>query len=264
LAWRSSLALGLAALAALAGCETTDVEPRPFRIQVTVDGAPLEARAAEATYQVLFGTGEVLSPTSLRLADATLASGEAFGDVVVSFDGEAARDAVFDPSLGGVPLRLLVLADPAHLGPAGEPLPIPGFRVATGASPDFRHRLLLWEATYATDAGIGTVFAPAGGHSDDPATPDIPAFLLEAVYASWEPAECGLVYYDMLNVGGETDDDLSALEHHQEARVQVGTVEPPWHVRHVESWHRDGRCEGQAQAFSQIAAWRPPETAPAQ
>jgi hypothetical protein len=262
---RSRLALGLAAAAAaLAGCPTKDVEPRTFRIQATVDGTPLEARAAEPTYYVLFGTGEVQAPTALRLPAATLASGEAFGDVVVSFDGGAAPEAVFDPSLNAVPVRLLVLADPAHAGPTGEPLPIPGFRVATGASPDFRHRLLLWEGTYLTPAGIAAVFAPAGSHADDPGTPDIPVFMPEAVYAAWEPAKCGLVYYDAMNVVGETEGDDLPLEQHEQALVQVGTVEPPWNVLHVESWHRDGRCDGQAQAFSQLAAWRPPAAVPAQ
>jgi hypothetical protein len=262
---RSRLALALAvAAAALAGCPTKDVEPRPFRIHATVDGTPLEARAAEPTYYVLYGTGEVQAPTALRLPAATLFSGEPFGDVVVSFDGGAAPEAVFDPSLDAVPLRLLVLADPAHTGPTGEPLPIPGFRVATGASPDFRHRLLLWEGTYLTESGIAAVFAPAGAHVDDPGAPDIPLFLPEAAFAAWEPAECGLVYYDVMNVQGQTEADDLPLQHHEEARVQVGADEPPWNVRHVESWHRDGLCDGQAQAFSQLAAWRPPAEVPAE
>jgi hypothetical protein len=252
------VALAAAALGALAACETRDVESRPFHIRATVNGAPLEGLVPEAEFYVLFGTGEVQGPTTLRLPDAILPSGQPFGDVVLTFDGAAAPDATFDPALGGAALRLLVLADPAGVGPAGEPLPIPGFRVATGTAPDFHHKILLWESTYVAEDGTASVFAPAGPHVDDPSPPDIPDFLVEGVYAAWEPAECGLVYYDVLNVVGETESADVPLEHDELGLVPIGTVDPPWNVLHVQSWHRDGRCDGQAQAFSQLAAWRPP------
>jgi hypothetical protein len=266
LASRSSRAAGALAAAlavALAGCPTAEPEWGLFRIRAeAAGGAPLEGLAAEPTFYLLFGTGEVLGPTSLRLAGATFADGRPFGELTISFDGALAPEAVFGPELHAVPLRLLVLADPGATGPGGEPLPIPGFRVATGASPDFRHRLILWEATYADDTGVADVFAPAGPHPDDPSYPDIPDFVVDEVYAAWEPAECGLVYYDVLSALGERESADVPLERGEQGRVPIGTVEPPWNVLHVQSWHRDGACAGQAQAFSQLAAWRPPAAAP--
>lgn len=263
MASRSSPALALAAAAlALAGCPTADVETRPFHIRATVDGQPLEELALGPAFYLVFGTGEVLGPTSLRLPDAIFADGRTLGELVISYDGTPAPGAVFDPALGGQALRVLLLVDPEATGPEGEPLPVPGFRVATGASPDFRHRIVLWEATYASPNGIATVFAPAGPHLDDPVFPDIPEFRVEAVYAAWEPAECGLVYYDALNALGETEAAHVALDHGERGRVPIGGDEPAWNVLHVQSWHRDGACAGQAQAWSQLAAWRPPAAAP--
>jgi hypothetical protein len=267
LASRSSRAPGALAAAlavALAGCPNREPESRPFRIAAEVTGgARLESLSPEAAYYVLFGTGAVLGPTSLRLSAVTLATGPApFDQLTLSFDGGAAPEAIFGPELDGVPLRVLVLVDPEATGPKGEPLPIPGFRVATGASPDFRHRLLLWESTYAGEDGVAVLFAPALPHVDDPPFLDFPDFLVEDVNAAWEPAECGLVYYDVLNAFGETESDDAVLESGERARVPIGAAEPPWDVSHVQSWHRDGRCAGQAQAFSQIAAWRRVAAAP--
>lgn len=254
---RAALGAAVAAALALAACRTHDVDVRPFHIRATANGAPLEGLSPGAVFYVLFGAGEVQGPTTLRLPDAVYADGRPFGELVLSFDGAPAPGAVFDPSLGGVPLRVLVLADADARGPDGEALPIPGFRVATGSSPDFRHRIVLWEGTYTGDNGVARVFAPAGPHEDDPAIADIPGFQVEAVYAGWEPAECGLVYYDVLDVVGETASSDVALDHGERGVVPIG-IREPWIVFHVQSWHRDGRCDGQAQAWSQLAAWRRP------
>jgi hypothetical protein len=271
LAWRSSSALAAAALAvALAGCETNEPDVRPFRIRATLaDGAALESLSPESTFHVLYGAGEVLAPTRLRLAGATYADGRPLGDLTLEFDGGAAPAAVFGRQLDGVPVRLLVLADPNARGADGGPLPIVGFRIAIGQSPGFRHQLLLWEATFTGPGGLlPVVFAPAGWQAEDPgfpnpgSFPDIPDFLVSDVYSTWEPGECGLVYYDVLNAVDPRTGARAALARGDEERLPVGTVDPPWLVRNVQTWHRDGRCDGQAQAWTQFAAWRPAPAAP--
>jgi len=263
-------ALALAALAALSACPERDVETTPFRIAASLDGAPLEGRVTEASIFVLNGTAAVTAPTRLEVPAAIDDAGTVLGDLVLTFDAAAAREVAFPSQLHAVFVRVTLVVDPAHTGPRGEPLAVPGFRIATGTSPTFPHQFLLYEATYADDTGLADVGAPLEPlpTDPDPAQLDIPRLTVDDVLTTFEPADCGLVYYDLLQVqdaydGVPDSPDDGVLR--QGERQQLTTGDPaqlPWTVLHVVSWHRDGRCAGQAQAWTQVAAWRPAPASP--
>jgi microcompartment protein CcmK/EutM len=270
-AMRSSpVALALVtALAALAACGERDVETTPFRIGATLGGVPIEGGLTEARLFVLNGTAAVTAPARLEVAATIDDAGAVLGDLVLTFDGTAAREVAFPAQLDGVAVRVTLLADPAHTGPRGEPLAIPGFRIATGTSPAFPHQFLLYEGTYADATGLADVGAPEAPVSSDQSTPDIPRLFVDDVLTTFEPAPCGLVYYDLLQVQDAYDGDPNSpddgmLGRGERQQLSTGDpAQPPWTVLHVLSWHRDGRCAGQAQAWTQFAAWRPvPASAP--
>lgn len=264
----SATALAVVAVAALAACEERDVETRPFRIAVTVGDRPLGEGIAATTAFVLNGVGDRRSDVALAVPGAVADDGGLVGDVLVAFDPSAAPGLAFPPQLHGAQVRVVVVVDPAHLGPRGEPLPVVGFRVALGAAPDFRQQLLLSEGTYADANGLGVVGpAPFGIAGIDRTRPDVPEFLLEDGASTFEPAECGLVYYDLLDVVDDVEGIRGdVLRTGERLEMSIGEAaapeEPPWTVLHVLSWHRDGRCTGQAQAWNQFAAWRPPRPSP--
>lgn len=267
----SRRALGAAAIAACLalGCSERDVETVPFRLSATVDGRSLADGLLVPSGFVLNGTATRVSPTSLLVAAAIDDTGELVGDLSLGFDAAAAPELAFPEQLDGVFVRVVLVADASHLGPEGEPLPIVGFRVATGTAPAFHWQFLLYESTYQTLVGQPFVGQPAFGIPGlEPGPPDLPQFLVEGEFAYFEPAECGLVYYDVLNVA---DDDLDGQEdavlgRGERAELSIREASypevPPVTVLHVQSWHRDGRCAGQAQAWTQLAAWRPAPRAP--
>ena len=71
--------------------------------------------------------------------------------------------------------------------------------VATGAAPDLRHQFAMVDAAYA---GAGTNIVTIG--PVDP-TDDVPFFRVIADWTEFEPAECGPVYYDALEVLGDDE-----------------------------------------------------------
>jgi hypothetical protein len=258
-------ALAVAALAGLAACTTRDVETRPFRISAEAGGASLADGLTAPTYYYFTGAGDRVDDHTLAVRGAQLVGdGTPLGDVTIRFGTGPVPDLAVPPQLHGVPVTAVLLADPAARDPDGGPLPIPGFRVALGDPSALRYQLLLWEGTYARADGVGAVYAPAnplGGV--DPADLDIPFFSVEADFVAFEPDECGAVYYDILDVLGVEPTDTAfvetatILDHGKRARVVVFDAAAPWTVVHALSWHRDGACDGQAQAWTQLAAWRP-------
>lgn len=268
---RAALALALvAAGAVLAACDERDVETTPFRIGATLGGAPIEGGLTATRLFVLNGVATVAAPTRLEVAAAIDDAGTVLGDLVLTFDAAAAPEVAFPSQLGGVPVRVSLLVDPAHTGPRGEPLAIPGFRIATGTSPIFPHQFLLHEATYTDTTGIADVGPPQEPLSTDPDPTllDIPRLTVDDVLTTFEPAPCGLVYYDLLQVQDAYDGlpdspDDGVLRHGERREITTGDpAQLPWTVLHVLSWHRDGRCGGQAQAWTQFAAWRPAPAVP--
>ncbi|MGC3999950.1 MAG: hypothetical protein QM767_21920 [Anaeromyxobacter sp.] len=249
--------LATLALALAAACSKRDVETRPFRLVATLpDGQSLSTLSASPTVIQLLGVGKVDAPDRLVLQGARLqrAEGEqALGDVTFSFDRTVAPLIAIPERLDEQPLVVEVGLRPEGFGPKLEPLDITGFRIATG----------LLAPTYEFMIGEGTVEAP-GGEAELPAplyflsgSEDIPSLAVRQDLLDYEPAECGLVYLDVLAVGDQGGSpDIAALRRGAVHLVAVGQRADPWIVLHVLSWHRQGTCSGQASVWTQIAAWR--------
>jgi hypothetical protein len=135
-----------------------------------------------------------------------------------------------------------VHVDPAQHGPGGESLPLLGFAVSIGADPNTHYQFLLGELPPPAD-----IFAIGDANGD------VPYFQVIADAAEFEPARCGAVYYDVLRVYG-TSQEVS-LRHGEQKEMPVGAA-ANWKVRNVVSWHRDGACADQVEAWTQLAAWR--------
>ncbi|WP_242343150.1 hypothetical protein [Anaeromyxobacter terrae] len=241
-AWRSSLLASVLA-AALAACGTRDVETHPFAIQVTPELPP-----GFDSY-VLAGTGRIVAPTVFVLAGVVLAEGAAPIDVEVRFRDDVPGGVVLPAQLDGAPATLVLLRSGGGIGPDGEPLPFLGLRLATGTGAAIVDQLILFEGAYK---GGGTDILPIT--QIDP-RPDLPLFRVREDWSEFEPAECGPVYYDFLEVIG--DDELFSLRREGRRDLTIGAADStPWKILHVLSWHRRGKCQAQAEAWTEFAAWR--------
>jgi hypothetical protein len=240
LAVRRALAAG-AVLVALLGCPTREPDTRPFHVEGRrATGESIADGVTEADLFVFHGTASVPEPTTLQV-----------GDVTFHFDRAALPELAFPARLEGQQVVVELIIDPVGVGPAGEPLRIPGLRVATGnATPTYE--LAIAEATYEEPtSGLAAIPRPVGPEFGGE---DLPAFSVGTDWVEYEPAECGLAYYDFLRVFGG-DRDLT-LKHGERGQVFVGTRAEAWTIAHVVSWHRRGQCNGQSKTWTQFAAWR--------
>jgi len=170
----------------------------------------------------------------------------------LSFDPRAVSGLRFPPAVDGVALLVELFIGPTDLGPRNEPLPIVGIRVATGAPARPTFEFLASEWARARDDGTPgppVAFAPNITGSEDVPVADVSESELE-----YDPAKCGLVYYDFMKVAG--DDRVLTLGTGERGTVSVGARPEPWNVVHATSWHRHGKCSGQSGTWTQIVAWR--------
>lgn len=255
---RPGLFLALAALA-LGACTERDADTRPFHLAVTgPDGASLAVGDAPVLLTFL-GTAAVPGPTTFVVGGAVRvvdpqdpAADVPAGDVTLSFDGAAAPDLAFPARLAGQAVMVEVAVVPGATGPVGEPLPVWVIRIATGPRLAPTYELTMGETTAERTDGIAGVPAVLGPFFGDE---DVPAFLVEADWTDYQPAECGLVYLDALRVFAP-DGSSIVLRPGETGQRAVGLRPDPWNVRHVLSWHRRGKCGGQSGTWTQIAAWR--------
>lgn len=251
-------ALALAALA-LAACAERDVRTRPFHLAVTgPDGGSL-AVGDGSFVLTLAGTAQVPGGTTLVVAGAVRvvdaadpAADVPVGDVTVTFDGAAAPELAFPARLAGQAVLVEAAVVPGGTGPDGEPLPVRTLRIATGDRRAPSYELGLGETTAERSDGIATSPPLLGPFYGDE---DLPAFVVEANWTDYQPAECGLVYLDVLRVLAPDGAEL-LLRRGEAGQLAVGLRPDPWHVRHVISWHRRGACGGQSRTWTQIATWR--------
>ena len=232
---------------ALAACQTRDVETKPFQIDATRSDGVSFVVDVVAAYQFT-GTARRLEPTVLLVEGASLPDTPPF-DATIRFRPDAPGGVVFPAQLDGAAVTVVLVSNPAGVGPEGEPLRYPTLRIATGADPDLRHQFAMVEAGFA---GVGTDIITVG-----PAQPtdDFPFFRVVADWTEFEPAECGPAYYDALEVLG--DDERFTLRRDARRELSVGAADAaPWKVLHVVSWHRKGTCGDQPESWTQFAAWR--------
>jgi hypothetical protein len=242
----SLAALAVTVALGLGACGTRDPDTRPFAMHATrADGSELNAMIGETGEMVFAGRGRRVDDTTLVVEGASSATAGALGDVTLRFRNDAARDVVFPAQLDTVDLTVVLVASAQEVGPRGEPLPVNALGVATGAETDLRTQFILAEAAYAAGS-IGTfTIGPVG---------DVPSFRVIPDWAEFDPAECGPAYYDFLQVAG--GESVFTLRRGERRQLVLGEGEPPWKVLHVLSWHRRGTCDGQAEAWTQLAAWR--------
>ncbi len=250
----------LAAVAlALAGCAKRDVHARPFHLAVVgPDGASLAVGDASFVL-TLAGTARVPGATTFVVAGAVKVVNAAdpttdvpVGDVTITFDGAAAPDLAFPARLDGQAVLVEAAVVPGGTGPANEPLPVRTVRVATGSRLAPTYELSMGETTASRSSGIASAPALSGPYYGDE---DLPTFLVEADWTDYQPAECGLVYLDVLRVAAPDGTEL-VLRAGATGQIAIGLRPDPWNVRHVLSWHRRGKCSGQSGTWTQIAAWR--------
>lgn len=233
-------ALAPVALAAalLAAC-TVEREPdvTPFAIAADVNGVPLAASGD------FVGIAAVEAPNTLRLT-----SGESV--LTVTFDADAAPGVAFPADLDGQQIGVGIHVDDAHVGADGAPLRIPGLQiVALAAGGGVEFRFLMGEGTYRTGNDL-----PATPPALRPINPtDFPVLQVIADNLYFEPAACGLVYYDRLRVLVNEREDLPF---DTEKRVELGDPPAGWTVHHVLSWHRNGDCPNEIATWTQVAMWR--------
>lgn len=232
---------------ALAACGTHDLETTPFQIDASRSDGVSFVVDVLAAYRFT-GTARLLEPTVLLVQGASLPETAPF-DVTLRFRPDAPGGVVFPPQLDGAAVTVVLLSDPTGTGPEGEPLRYPGLRIATGAAPDLRHQFAIVDSDYE---GAGTNIITIG--PADP-TDDVPFFRVIADWTEFEPAECGPAYYDALEVLG--DDERFTLRRGERRELSIGAADAAsWKVVHVLSWHRQGTCDDQAEAWTQFAAWR--------
>jgi hypothetical protein len=235
---RPHAVLGLAAIVAFAACTEREIEVTPFRIEATIDGSPAPPGITEYV-----GVAALDGDRSLRVTSAD-------GPVLaIAFSDAGGPDVRFPVDLAGRDVGVRVMVDEAHLGVDGQPLRVPAIQViARGNDGFFTYRMLLGEATYATNAGLPALpvlFLP-------PLREDFPRLSVIADSLYFEPANCGLLYYDQIRVAG---DSISDLVREETKQMALG-LPPEWNVRNVVSWHRSGDCPGDVRAWTQVAMWR--------
>jgi hypothetical protein len=240
---RRAALLLLAALAS--GCTEREPETRPFRIEVTLDGAPLAAGLTE-----FLGVATLETEQRLRVQNAEGAT------LVVAFDASADPDVRFPPELANQQVGVRALVDESNQGPSGETLRVPAVQVLLqNFGGGLEYRFILGEGTYRTETEL-----PALPFLFLPLSPlDFPTTTVIADNLYFEPAECGLVYYDRLRVlVGDRED----LPHDTKERVALGDPPVDWDVHHVLSWHRSGDCPDEVRTWTQAALTRAPAAAP--
>ncbi|MFL5299666.1 MAG: hypothetical protein ACJ79R_04890, partial [Anaeromyxobacteraceae bacterium] len=121
-----------------------------------------------------------------------------------------------------------------------------------------RYRFFIGEGNLSDPQGIPLVPRPLGPESPNE---DLPTLVVVAPGTTFEPSDCGDVYYDRLLVTGV--DRETVLGQHETASVLVPGAEelPRWLVRHVTSWHRAERvsgsdCQGALPAWFQASGVR--------
>ena len=237
---RASLA---AAAVVLAACVTREPDTRPFRIEATRAGVgPVEAGIAQATALVYDGVARRQDDTTLDVA-LDGATGQL---VTFTFHRDDAAEVAFPPQLDGQHVEVTVDVDPTHVGPEGESLPIHGLLVAT-TSPAIHYQFILGE--FSSEDPHGLQIQPV------PANQDAPWFHSVNDWAQFEPSECGPVYYDALQVIGDTG--TITLRRGERGEISIGAAgQPPWKALNVMSWHRRSDCGAKPKAWTQLAAWR--------
>ncbi|BDG03366.1 hypothetical protein [Anaeromyxobacter oryzae] len=240
-------ALVAAALAATA-CTTRDIPATPFRLEAVVvsTGRSLaDGITTPATIVRVGGTGTRIDDTTFEIDDATV------GRVRLRFDRTVAPELAFPARLTGEQVLVDVFVDPGQLTPSGDaPMPISGFRIATQpAAPTYE--FMLGESSTPLPSG-----APGVPFSLEPVigNEDIPFMELVVDFRDYEPARCGPVYLASLSI--QLADRTVALQRGEQADMVVGSRPDPLHVLHVLSYQRRGRCSGQSESWTQIAAWR--------
>jgi hypothetical protein len=243
----------LACAFGVAGCQLRDVEARPWHLEVTADGTPLSQLVDGLTFVQFTGVAQLVDGSTLLVPGATRIDEGAsapLGDVRVSFDASSWPGPELPQGLAGTEVTVTVAVDPEGIGPAREPLPYPALVVADSTAGLLRNEFYLYEASYRAVNGYNAevIYGPADFVAE-----------IQARWQLFEPAECGLVYYDSLVVYG--DASVTELRRHERRSVTTsrGTeTEPPvrWAFAHVASWHRDGACQDQSQAWTQLVAWR--------
>lgn len=255
----AALAVAFAAALSLGGCAKRDVQAHPFHLAVVgPDGASL-AVGDGPVLLTLAGTARVPDATTFVVAGAVRVVNAAdpttdvpVGDVTITFDASGAPDLAFPARLEGQAVLVESAVVPDGTGPRGEPLPVRTVRVATGARLAPTYELALGETTAALQNGLPGTPPLMGPYYGDE---DLPFLAVEADWTDYQPAECGLVYLDVLRVLAPDGAEL-LLRGGATGQIGVGLRPDPWIVRHVLSWHRRGKCADQSGTWTQIAAWR--------
>ena len=244
---------------ALGGCAKRDVQSHPFHLAITgPDGNPLAVEEGPVLL-TLVGTARVPGATTFVVAGAArvMNAGDPtadvpLGDVTFTFDGSGAPDLAFPARLDGQAVLLESAVVSGGTGPRGEPLPVRSVRIATGDRLAPTYEFAMGETTATQSNGIGGTPPLLGAFYGDE---DLPFFVVQGDWTDYQPAECGLVYLDVLRVVAPDGTEL-LLRAGDTGQIAVGLRPDPWTVRHVLSWHRRGKCSGQSGTWTQIAAWR--------
>ncbi|HET9553787.1 MAG TPA: hypothetical protein VFP50_12530, partial [Anaeromyxobacteraceae bacterium] len=199
---------------------------------------------------VVTGAAHVVDAGTLTIDDPTR------GRCTVTFDAGASPGIAFPPQLEGAQVVLAAQQNPDARDPAGRPLPYPALRLAIGDATSQRFQLVLVDSPYEDLRRLGEKPRPIGTETvlGDTTFPDFPDFRVFASSARFVPADCGLVYFDVLRVYGEGTATWD-LDVGRAVEVPIGT-DTPWTVHHVTSWHRTGGCDGSAKTWTQYAARR--------
>jgi hypothetical protein len=166
--------------------------------------------------------------------------------VTVHFDNAADPTIVVPDAVAQGTVTVEIRQDPSARGPAGEPLPIRGLRVADSIG---RYRFLIGEGDLRSPDGLPLVPRPLGPET----TEDVPVFVVVAPLTQFEPSTCGDVYYDRLQIKNVVAEVV--LGQDETASVTVVGSELPWRVTHVASWHRGGPDVGKAECQNTLRAW---------
>jgi hypothetical protein len=238
------------------------VDTRPWNIQADAGDQPVwELASGLSTFQIT-GKGERVDEATFRITSASLITGSGIvdlADVVVAFD-PGSSGVAFPDVTAGSDVALDLIVDPGALGPEEAPLPVLSI-LLYGTLGAVRGPLFeLFEGTYrAVESDrTATIFNLVGD----------PAAEIAEQWMRFEPDECGPVYYDDIIVFSDNAGDEVVVPPGEEERI-VSVVDDPatpdtdesetWTYHHELSWHRDGKCSGQAQAWTQLAAWYNPK-----
>lgn len=236
---RAALLIALA----LAGCPSREPTVRPFRLTAIdatgrsiVDGLPSPGLVQVA------GAASRPDPTTLVVTptDGTPA-------VTLRFDASAAPAITFADAVSTGAVTVEIRHDSSARGPGGEPLPIRGLRVADSTG---RYRFFIGEGDLRSPEGQPLVPRPLGPELGE----DVPVLTVIAPMTAFEPARCGDVYFDRLQISNVVSEIV--LGEGETATVSVaGGEDLPWLVTHVESWHRGGEDVGGSDCRNALRAW---------